>query len=173
MENVWLKAWLSVAFRLPEDGVSVSVGAFSVIEYAWLPEKPLLSVALSVKLNVPPAVGVPDSVPVELSVKPTGRAPAVTAYVYGPLPPLALTAWLYAVAIAGLGSVAGATAMVGTDTVSAYVPVTAYGPLPELLSVAVTLKLTVPAVVGVPDSVAVPAFQLRPVGKLPLLTTKV
>ena len=86
------------------------------------------------------------------------------------MPLLALTVWLYAVAIAGAGSVTGDTAMLGADTASVYVPPTAYGPLPVLLSVAVIVKLTVPAVVGVPASVAVPAFQTRPVGIVPALT---
>jgi hypothetical protein len=39
------------------------------------------SVTVTVKLNVPDAVGVPDSTPPELSVSPVGRAPEVTAQV--------------------------------------------------------------------------------------------
>jgi len=39
--------------------------------------QPLVSVALIVKLNVPPAVGVPESVPDEDSVNPAGSAPAL------------------------------------------------------------------------------------------------
>ena len=38
-----------------------------------------LSVAVTVKLNVPPAVGVPDSTPELLSVNPAGNPPVVTA----------------------------------------------------------------------------------------------
>ena len=51
-----------------------------------------LSVARTVKLKVPPAVGVPDSTPVAVSrVKPAGKAPLLTAYAYGALPFAAAT----------------------------------------------------------------------------------
>ena len=46
-----------------------------------------LSVAVTVKLNVPAAVGVPDRTPAEVSVSPVGMAPTVTANVYGDVPP--------------------------------------------------------------------------------------
>ena len=66
-----------------DDGVSVIIGAASTNEYALLPvygTVPVeLSVAVTVKLNVPPAVGVPESAPELLSVNPAGSAPAVTA----------------------------------------------------------------------------------------------
>ena len=54
----------------------------------------LLSVLVMVKLKLPPAVGVPDSAPADDSVMPTGSAPAVTAYVYGAVPPLAARLWV-------------------------------------------------------------------------------
>ena len=77
---------------------SVIVGAAMVSEYAWLPENGpgngLLSVAVRVKLKVPPAVGVPESAPAVDSVRPAGRLPEVTAKLYAPVPPLAVTAWL-------------------------------------------------------------------------------
>ena len=54
----------------------VSVYAFEPVNGAPVPVE--LSCAVTVKLNVPPAVGVPESVPEEESVKPAGRAPDVT-----------------------------------------------------------------------------------------------
>ena len=72
-----------MAFRLPADGAIDNVVAFTVSEYTWLlmygPAPPVWSVAVTAKLNTPPAVGVPEITPPELSVKPAGRLPAVTA----------------------------------------------------------------------------------------------
>jgi len=52
-----------------------------------------LSVAVTVKLLAPTVVGVPLITPVvALRLRPAGRAPAVTAYLYGPMPPAAVTA---------------------------------------------------------------------------------
>ena len=50
------------------------------------------SVAVTLKLNVPVAVGVPPSTPVlELSVMLVGSEPEVTAQVYVPVPPVAVS----------------------------------------------------------------------------------
>ena len=58
----------------------VMVGALTVSVYACVPlygPLPVLeSVALTVKLNEPAAVGVPLSVPPDERVKPAGREPA-------------------------------------------------------------------------------------------------
>jgi len=63
----------------------VMVGALTVRVYVWLPVKgpePVLeSVAVTVKLNEPAAVAVPESVPSEARLRPAGREPAVTAKV--------------------------------------------------------------------------------------------
>lgn len=49
-----------------------------------------LSVTVIVKLNVPPALGVPLITPVaEFKVRPVGKEPVVTAKVYGDCPPVA------------------------------------------------------------------------------------
>ncbi len=45
------------------------------------------SVAVALKVNVPPAVGVPESTPNELRESPVGREPLVTVNVYGLVPP--------------------------------------------------------------------------------------
>ena len=48
------------------------------------------SVALTEKLKLPAAVGVPERTPLLVKVTPAGSAPVVTAYVYGDVPPLAV-----------------------------------------------------------------------------------
>jgi hypothetical protein len=65
-----------------------------VVVYASDPVQPFESVALIVKLNVPFAVGVPESTPAVVSVSPAGRVPVAMLYVYGPVPPLAVIVWL-------------------------------------------------------------------------------
>ena len=50
------------------------------------------SVTVTVKGNVPAVVGIPESIPEPLRVKPVGRVPIVTVQVYGAVPPVALRA---------------------------------------------------------------------------------
>ena len=45
------------------------------------------SVTLAVKLNVPGAVGVPESTPPVDKLNPPGKDPALTVQVYGVVPP--------------------------------------------------------------------------------------
>jgi hypothetical protein len=53
-----------------------------------------LSVTVTVKVDIPLAVGVPEIVPVvEASVSPAGRLPEVTDHVYCGVPPLACRVW--------------------------------------------------------------------------------
>ena len=48
------------------------------------------SVAVTVKVEVPAAVGVPEITPAVDSDNPAGRLPVVTAHVYGGTPPVAI-----------------------------------------------------------------------------------
>ena len=60
--------------------------------YARLPVQLVAeSVAVIVNVNSPSADGVPVIAPSVPSVRPVGRAPAVTAKVFGPAPPAAVT----------------------------------------------------------------------------------
>jgi hypothetical protein len=53
-------------------------GQFIVTLYDWLPVHPLVSVAVTVNVYVPDAVGVPDSTPVdEFNERPVGSVPDV------------------------------------------------------------------------------------------------
>jgi hypothetical protein len=56
----------------------------------------LESVTWTVKLDDPAAVGVPESTPAVLSVRPAGNVPTVTFQVNGDVPPVAAKVWLYA-----------------------------------------------------------------------------
>jgi hypothetical protein len=58
--------------------VIVWLPAPMVADYACEPVKPNPSVAVTVKLYVPEAVGVPDSTPALLNAIPGGNAPAVS-----------------------------------------------------------------------------------------------
>ena len=61
----------------------------TVMEYARLPVQLFPpSVAVTVKLEVPVAVGVPEITPPLDNPRPAGNDPTVTAYVYEPNPPL-------------------------------------------------------------------------------------
>jgi hypothetical protein len=73
-------------------------------------------VACTVNVFVPAAVGVPDNVPAEVSVRPLGNAPALFVNVYGLAPPLAVIVWLYTVPVVPLGNVLGESAIVGHTT---------------------------------------------------------
>ena len=66
-----------------------------------------------VKLLMPALVGVPEITPVDaLNASPAGRAPE-RLNVSVPLPPDAVTVWLYAVPTMPAGNVAGLTRIAG------------------------------------------------------------
>ena len=67
-------------------------GSETVRVSACAPVLPSASAAVTVKGKAPVAVGVPLMTPVaELRVRPAGSVPLVTAKVYGPVPPPAVT----------------------------------------------------------------------------------
>src|SRR6185312_14501886 len=108
----------------PTDAASsTATGAGSSIAtvYACAPVTPKASVAVTVTGNVPAAVGVPPSVPDGERVSPAGSAPAVTANVYGAMPPVvAIVVAGYAVPTLPAGRLAGVNAKAGEITVNAY-----------------------------------------------------
>jgi hypothetical protein len=116
-----------------------------------------------VNVLVPVVVGTPEITPVEaFSVSPAGNPPAVTAHVYGVLPPLAASVVLYGWFIVALASV-------DVVTLSDAPMVTLTGRLSVLPmpSVTWTVKLLVPAVVGVP-AISQPRPSDSPAGNVPL-----
>ena len=58
--------------------------------------------AVTVKLNPPVAVGVPERTPLLLRVRPVGTVPVVVAKVNGPVPPEAVTSRTTSIALATL-----------------------------------------------------------------------
>ena len=58
-------------------------------EYVVVPVYLLMSAAVTSKLDLPAAVGVPASRPFASSASPEGTLPRLAEYLYGPLPPLA------------------------------------------------------------------------------------
>jgi hypothetical protein len=73
-----------------DEVVTVTAGGLTVIDNAAVAEADALSVAFTVKLAVPAAVGVPDIVPLAARVSPAGSVPPATDHVYGGVPPDAL-----------------------------------------------------------------------------------
>jgi hypothetical protein len=71
------------------DVVVIVGGGATVIERACVVDADMLSVALTVKFEVPTADGVPPIAPPGLSDKPAGSAPAEIDHVNGGVPPLA------------------------------------------------------------------------------------
>ena len=129
----------------------------------------MLSVAVTVKLNVPLVVGVPVNAPPLASVKPPGKLPVVTLNVYGAVPPDAVRGWPYSVPAKPFIKAAGFTVRVGQLMMFR---VYARVPLQLLASVAITVKLNVPATVVVPDKTP-PVESVTPVGSTPEVMAKV
>src|SRR5205085_7823275 len=117
------------------------------------------------KPDRPGVVGVPVVAPVLVaSERPAGSDPGVAGNVLGPVPPLAVTVWLYAVPCVPAGRLDGFTtsppaALMVIENV--WVPV-----LPDV-SVAYTVKVVVCTVVGVPEIVP-ELLSDRPAGSVPL-----
>ena len=86
-------------------------------EKALLEFAAALSVAFTVKLNVPEADGVPASTPAALSVNPSGNAPALTAHEYPGVPPLAENVCEYAAPTVPAARLAGMIDIPGRITV--------------------------------------------------------
>ena len=95
-------------------GESVIAGQITIV-YDLFSGQPFASVAVTVKLNVPAAVGVPVRFPSVASERPVGSEPEVTAYEYGAVPPLAEIVWLYAVPVFPPGRLVGANVIVGHE----------------------------------------------------------
>jgi hypothetical protein len=137
-----------------------------VIESGFVPFPAALA-ALTVKVNVPAAVGVPDITPAPESVKPPGNEPLSLLHVMG-ASPVASSVRLYAVPTVPLGNDAVVT--VG-EPVGAIVIESSFVSFPFAL-VALTVKVDVPSASGVPD--ITPATEsVKPPGKSPLSTLHV
>ena len=74
-----------------DDGVELTntgatAAAFTTIVRVGVTSDPALFVAVTVNVNVPAVVGVPESAPAELNVSPPGNAPELTVNAIGVVP---------------------------------------------------------------------------------------
>src|SRR5437763_14472991 len=92
---------------------------------APVPLQPLESVALTVMVNVPVCVGVPESTPLLPSVRPAGSEPLASENVVVPMPPLCVNVSLNAEPATPLFPAGFVTVMVWQVMVRLYV-----GPVP-------------------------------------------
>ena len=123
------------------------------------------SATVTVKLNVPVAVGVPEITPeVVARVSPEGRAPDVIDQAYGAMPPLACRTLEYEEPMVPEGTVVVVIPMEGGATTSEKVADFVCAGLAE--SATVTVKLKDPLTAGVPEMVPL-AARLTPAGRLP------
>ena len=164
--TVWLYARLAVQFG--NVTVVIDTPGLIVTVYAWLAVCPNVSLAITVNVYVPAAVGVPLITPLAaVKLSPPGRLPAMLR-VSAPVPPVTVAVWLYpGVFTVQFGSVAVVNE-IGGLIVKAYV----WLPVAPTLSVAVIVKLYVPAAATVPVSMPLVPFRLSPVGRVPEPTAK-
>lgn len=101
--SVWLYAVLTVPPA--SDAVEIESGVITVMDRSFVAVLLAVSVARTVKLYVPAVAGVPLILPVEeVRRTPVGSEPLAIAQVYEPVPPVAVTVWLYAAFTAPPGS---------------------------------------------------------------------
>src|SRR5438270_6222600 len=119
--------------------------------------------ALTVMVNVPVCVGVPESTPLLPSVRPAGSEPLASEKVVVPMPPLCVKVWLNTAPATPLVTAGFVTVMVWQVIVSVYVgPV----PLQPFESVALTVIGKLPVCVGVPERTPFDA-SVKPAGNVP------
>src|SRR3989304_2056121 len=146
------------------DAVVIASPEKTVIVSAWLDVAPFASVARTLKLDVPPVVGVPLITPVPLfNVSPKGRLPVTIAHVIGAFPPVDVSVWLYARL-----TVPSDSAVVVTDNAAYTVTDRALSEYAPLASVTRAVRFDVPAIVGVPLITPVAVFRFNPAGRLPV-----
>lgn len=126
----------------------------------------LLSLALTTKVDVPLAVGVPEITPVPAArVSPAGKLPDAIDHAYPGVPPLAAKVCAYAVPSVPAAKEEVEIASCDDLTVSESDADLVWAGFP--LSVTLTVNLKVPLAVGVPVIAPLPAPRLSPAGRLP------
>jgi len=124
---------------------------------------PTASLTRTVKLNVPPVVGIPLMVPVlAFKLSPLGSDPVVIAQLSGGMPPVAINDVEYKLPVDPPG--AEEVVIDKAEAITIESALVAVAPAP---SVARTVKLNVPDADAVPVMVPVPEFKVRPAGSAP------
>lgn len=121
------------------------LGVVTAIDKACVSVRPSASVTVTEKFDVPEPVGVPEINPLEVIVKPAGNEPEVTAYVYGPVPPVDATVCEYDTPV-----VPPVRDVVVMSTGSATTMVNCFVDVSRFASVTFTVNVLEPGVVGVP-----------------------
>jgi hypothetical protein len=126
----------------PLEKVTGGGGAAALIvtEKSFVDEALSAPVTRTVKLVVPSAVGIPSRTPAADRLRPAGTLPADTDQLYGVVPPVAASVWLYAIFTAPAGSetvvIVGAAAALTVRLTGRVV-----FPVPLVVLVKVTLSL--------------------------------
>jgi hypothetical protein len=149
-----------------EEVVTLNPGPLIIKDNTALADTEALSVILSVKLDGPAVMGVPEIVPPK-KLNPAGSDPLASDHVYGGDPPVALSVWEYATPTVPGGTedvvIINAGALMRIDRAALAEP--------EPLSVTLTVKLEGPAAAGVPEMV--PPERLSAAGRDPVATAQV
>jgi hypothetical protein len=149
-----------------DDVVIVKTWELIASDRAAMADTEALSVTLTVKLDEPMPVGVPDIVP-PARLRPAGSDPLVTVHVYGGDPPVALSPWEYTSPIVPAGKddvvIVKIWELIASDR--------AMNDDNDALSVTRTVKLAEMTALGMPE--IVPPARLRPGGSDPLTTVHV
>ena len=90
--NVWLYESFA-ATKGSEAGKIVIIGQVTIKVYSFAPVQPPIT-AVTVKVLLPKAVGVPLNTPAVVRLRPAGNVPVVTAKEAMPVPPVAVRGWL-------------------------------------------------------------------------------
>ena len=121
-------------------------------------------VALTVKVEVPSTVGVPEIVPDVLNVRPTGRVPLTTDQEAPET--LAARVSEYAVPVVPEGRLSVVIVIVGAGVTGFTVMENCFSADSESLT-ALTVKVDVPVAVGVPVIMPVEELSVRSAGRVP------
>jgi hypothetical protein len=105
--------WVGMTGALTVSGVGTTVTALVVDADS---EGLLLSTTVAVNDELPLAVGTPEMIPAELRVRPGASCPELIDHLYGAVPPLTCSVWLYAVPTITEGSAEAAIVNGGAAT---------------------------------------------------------
>ena len=125
-----------------------------------------LSVTVTVKLDVPVFVAVPEIAPELESDRPAGSFPELTDHVYPGVPPLALSVALYELPVCAAPRLVDVTVSVAGVALTVIDSCTEAVCAGDPLSCTATVNVDVPLAVGDPE-ITPPLESVRPAGSFP------